>query len=225
MKIGDNIASAGSVLLPGITVGYNGTDFDLLRTGPGDSVDANPVQTAGILRVLSALMGFNGTTFDRIRTIADNADANAALATGLIRCFSENALFNGTSFDRQRGNLDNISLAALSAASASGNSPDQTNFNGRGLKVVINITALTGTSPTITFNVQGKDPVSGQYFNMLTSTALNATGLTVLSVYPAITTSANLAVSDILPRTWRLAWTIGGTTPAVTATAGGIVLV
>ena len=42
---------------------------------------------------------------------------------------------------------------------------------------------------------------------------------TVLAVYPGVTSAANAAVSYPLPRTWRVAWTIGGTTPSFSITS------
>lgn len=41
---------------------------------------------------------------------------------------------------------------------------------------------------------------------------------TVLSVCPGVTVAANAAISYPLPRTWRLNFTIGGTTPSFTIT-------
>lgn len=118
-----------------------------------------------------------------------------------------------------RGNVSGISLAALAAAAAGGQSADQVNLNGRGVKVVIDITALAGTTPTLTVTIQGKDPVSGKYFTILVSAALAAVATTVLTVYPGIVAAANVAANDALPRDWRISYAIGGSAgQAVTAT-------
>lgn len=120
-----------------------------------------------------------------------------------------------------RGNVSNVSaVTALAAASVGANGADQLNLNARGLKLVIDITTITGTTPTLTVTIQGKDPVSGKYFTILASAALNATGTTVLTVYPGLTASANITANDVLPRDWRVITAIAGTTPAVTATIG-----
>lgn len=125
-----------------------------------------------------------------------------------------------------RGNVSNVSaIAALAAASAGANGADQLNLNARGLKLVIDITAITGTTPTLTVTIQGKDPVSGKYFTILASAALSATGTTVLTVYPGLTASANVTANDVLPRDWRVITAIAGTTPAVTATIGASLIV
>lgn len=63
---------------------------------------------------------------------------------------------------------------------------------------VINVSAVTAT-PSVTFAVNGVDPASNAEFNIITSAAITATGTTVLRVYPGLTVSANVTVSDILP--------------------------
>jgi hypothetical protein len=131
-------------------------------------------------------------------------------------------LANGNANDRpnvMRGNVSGISLAALVAAAAGAQSADQVNLNGRGVKVVIDITALAGTTPTLTVTIQGKDPVSGKYFTILASAALAAVATTVLTVYPGLVAAANVAANDVLPRDWRISYAIGGSAgQAVTAT-------
>lgn len=125
----------------------------------------------------------------------------------------------------QRYNQGSISLATLAAAgTGTTNTADQVNHGASGVQVIIDITVITGTGPTLTVTIQGKDPVSGKYFTILASAALGATGTTVLKVYPGITAAANASVSDALPRDWRVSYTIGGTTPAVTATIAASLL-
>lgn len=120
------------------------------------------------------------------------------------------------------GPVETGALLTLAAASASVNSNDQTNLNGRGIKVVVDITAISGTTPTLTITIKGKDPTSGKYFILLASAALSTVATTVLTVYPGLTASANVVASDVLPKTWRVEAVITGTTPAVTATIAAI---
>jgi hypothetical protein len=131
------------------------------------------------------------------------------------------ALFNGTSFDRVRGNVDMGAILTLTAANTAQNSADLTNYNGRGLQLGINVTALTGTSCTVT--VQGKDVASGQYYTLLTSAAITATGFTLLTVYPGAPSTANMSSPQVLPRTFRVLFTPAGAT--VTASIGASVIV
>lgn len=123
---------------------------------------------------------------------------------------------------------ENASTAALithTAAAAGVNGADQTNPGRRGVQLGINITALGGVSPTLTVTIQGKDPVSGQYYNLLTSAAIAATGFTLLTVYPGAPATANVSAPQSLPLTWRVITAIGGTTPAVTATVAANLLI
>jgi hypothetical protein len=116
-------------------------------------------------------------------------------------------------------------ILTLAGASASVNSADQRNFDGRGLHLVIDITAISGTTPTLTVTIKGKDPASGKYYTLLASAALNAVGTTVLKVYPGLTAAANAAANDVLPRDWRVEAAIAGTGPSVTATISGNIIV
>ena len=93
-------------------------------------------------------------------------------------------------------------LLASAARTATTASEDQTHGDYVGAHVIINVTAA-GTS-TLTVTIQGKDPISGDYYTILASAGLTTTGMTVLKVHPGITAAANLSVSDILPDTWRV---------------------
>ena len=122
-------------------------------------------------------------------------------------------------------NNDLGAIVTLTAASAGGNSPDLANGQGRGVKIIVDITAISGTSATLTVTIQGKDPASGSYYTLLAGAGLTATGVTVMTVYPAAVVTANVSANDHVPQFWRLLWTITGTTPSVTATLGGCILV
>lgn len=92
---------------------------------------------------------------------------------------------------------------ASEARTASSNSPDITNSRSRGVHVVIDVTAVPSVE-TVTFTVQGKDPLSGKYYDLLASAALVATGTVVLKVYPGLTAVSNLTASDVVPKTYRV---------------------
>lgn len=125
----------------------------------------------------------------------------------------------------RRGYSSNVELGTAithTAASAgvTGQNLDLTQC--KGILVFVNITAITGTTPTLTVTLKGIDPASGTAYTILASAALNATGLTVLKVYPGLTASANVVASDVVPTTCRIDSAIAGTTPAVTATVSAI---
>lgn len=114
-------------------------------------------------------------------------------------------------------------LITHSAASA-GVTGDDNSTSARGILLYVHVSAISGTTPTLTVTLSGKSPVSGQYHTVLASAAINATGLTVLKVYPGLTAAANSVASDVLPATWRVSTAIGGTTPAVTATISAVLI-
>jgi hypothetical protein len=117
-----------------------------------------------------------------------------------------------------------VAAASLNSASASGVGADLAKHQARGMVLVVNVSAITGSGASLTVTLQGKDAVSGQYYTLLTSPAITATGMTVLRIYPGITASANAAANDVLPAQWRVAYAITGTSPAVTATVGANML-
>lgn len=114
----------------------------------------------------------------------------------------------------------NKTILALAAAAANGNTAGLDNPFWTGLQLGVNITAITGTTPTLTVFIDGYDDASDTWYALLTSAALSATGFTLLTVYPAATAVANVSASQVLPKTWRVRYAIAGTTPAVTATIG-----
>lgn len=131
---------------------------------------------------------------------------------------------SGLSHDEE-SNHDKAALVTLSAQGIGAiNSPDQTNINSRGVQIGVNITALTGTGPTLTVKIQGKDAASGVYYDLLTSAALAATGFTLLTLYPGAPVTANASSPQVLPAVWRVVATVAGTGPAVTATVGASVI-
>lgn len=127
-----------------------------------------------------------------------------------------------TDLGTKNGEVTLVTLAAQGVGTVS--SADQTNVGSRGVTVIVDITAITGTTPTLTVVIEGKDPASGKYFTLLSSAALNAVATTVLSVYPGLTASANVAANAALPKTWRVRTVTGGTGPSVTATIGACVI-
>jgi hypothetical protein len=93
------------------------------------------------------------------------------------------------------------------ARTASKNSDDFTNTTARGIIVLANVSAAPGVE-TIQFKVQGKDPLSGAYFDIAANTATTATGLIILKISPFLAAVAASAsghtANNLLPATWRL---------------------
>lgn len=128
------------------------------------------------------------------------------------------SFFGGTS--TPAGNVD-MALIASGAFTTTQTTPDQTNYGGRGIVVFLNVTAA-GTG-SITLEIDGKDPVSGTYYAILTGVAVIANGFTIYRVYPGLTAAANAIASDVLPRTWRVKVTANNANP-VTYSVGASVI-
>lgn len=96
-----------------------------------------------------------------------------------------------------------LELLASAARTATTNSGDKPNEGYRGVHVVIDVTASAAT-PSVVFTIQGKDPVSGQYYTLLASAAVTGTETRVLRVFPGATNSNNLVANDQLPSIWRV---------------------
>jgi hypothetical protein len=118
--------------------------------------------------------------------------------------------YNGSTWDRQRGNLD-LTLLSSASRSSSQNSPDQVNYNARGVLVLLNVTANPGGAETLTLELQAKNGVTSTYFPLVNTGAVitAANGMRGLMVYPgAVETvaGADLWVQGLaLPRNWRVA--------------------
>lgn len=101
-------------------------------------------------------------------------------------------------------NSNGNGTAFASAARTATPTPfDGLNYGGKGLHLVIDCTAVADT-PSVVFTIQGKDEASDKFYTILASAAIVGTGTTVLRVYPGLTASANVTVSDVLPRNWRV---------------------
>jgi hypothetical protein len=112
---------------------------------------------------------------------------------------------------------DQITVFSLAARTANANSGHatygHTNNTHRGVKLHVDIDSVTGTG-TIDCKVQGRDPVSGTWVDITgASTGADTAGATELTIYPGIAETANVSVSDVIPRSWRVVATVvtGGT--------------
>lgn len=99
-----------------------------------------------------------------------------------------------------------VSALTQTASAVSTNGNDFDTATGKGLIVTIDVTTLT--AGTVTITVEGKDEVSGKYYTLLASTAIAATGTTVLRIYPGLTAAANAVANDITPSKCRVRSTI-----------------
>lgn len=137
-------------------------------------------------------------------------------------------LYNGINMDSYDNNIA-LTLLASAARTATTPTPDQTNYNHRGLALFINVTARVGTT-TLTPSLQVKDPVGAEYHTVWTAAAAinTADGLAVYLFYPsALADAAELyteAVDLTVPRTWRVNVVHGDTDSITYSVAAGMIL-
>lgn len=132
-------------------------------------------------------------------------------------------VFNGSTWDRVRGlSIPTITTDA-GTLTASGSGKAQYNFGNTGVQIYIVLGAVTGTTPTCVFKLQGSVDGGANWFDIpgATTASLTASFNVGITVYPGITpvtgvatTGTTAAAATALPGQWRVAWTIGGTSPS-----------
>lgn len=143
-----------------------------------------------------------------VRGITDAAaDYYALIAESRLMAYT-----GAGGWDRWRNNTEGTLLASA-ARTASVNSADLTVYNGAKLTVYLDVTAASGTSPTLDVTVKAKDPASGKYFTIGTFT--QKTGVTSDAIFIGGGADVEFAV-----RTLRVECVIGGTTPSFTFSVG-----
>jgi hypothetical protein len=149
-----------------------------------------------------------------------NQDANAANTTSAL-VMNQEQIFNGTTWDRKRGNTE-VTLLASGARTTTQTGADQTNYNAKGIVVVLDMTTV-GTG-SVTLEIQAKDPVSGKYYAVLTGAAVTTNSTNVYKVHPGLTAAANAVANDMLPRTYRVVVTANNANSA-TYSVGAMLIV
>jgi hypothetical protein len=120
-------------------------------------------------------------------------------------------------------NLNTSALLTLQAAGASTLiSADQPNTVYRGAIVGVGLTAMA--SATVVIHIQGRDFVSGTYYDILVGPALTTTGFTELVVYPGAAATANSSTPSPLPTTWRIEAVVTGASAAASGTVGAALI-
>jgi len=88
---------------------------------------------------------------------------------------------------------------------------------------IIDVTAASAT-PSVVFSIEGKDPLSESFYNIIDSAAITATGTTAIQVGMNIVAAANVAANKILPEEYRITATHGDG-DSITYTVGAVHMV
>lgn len=207
-------AAAGAVTTgnPVLCGGSDGTNIRTLLTSTSGVLDAQITGATGTAMLPAAATAADALTNPTVTNIG---------ATGL--------LFNGTSWDRARGmSLGSTTTGDTGAKTATGNGATQTNVGNKGVNIVIVLGTVSGTTPTCVFKVQKSVDGGTNWVDVpgATTASLTATGTYGISIYPGqavtagtTTSGTEATASAVLSRTWRMVWTIGGTTPSFAITS------
>lgn len=143
--------------------------------------------------------------FQAIEGVTFNSDTVFTSQRGLF-VGAQQYLFDETTarLVRQRANDSGEVVLASAPRTVTTNSAIRTNFNFKGVHIIIDVTAHGGGLGLVP-HIQGFAPFvsGGTFYDLLVGTTITATGVTVIKVYPGIGQIPGGAASDFLPRQWR----------------------
>jgi hypothetical protein len=135
--------------------------------------------------------------------------SQVSTSTSIDHSFPAGNNFIGQVSQGDLGGDNAFILSGVNSGGATIIGPDQFQNRIKYAKLYMVFSIFAG-APTVTLTVQGKEPQSGTYYDIISSTAIAVAGLTVLTIGPGLTAVANLVANDFLPPTWRLKVAIGG---------------
>ena len=98
----------------------------------------------------------------------------------------------------------------------------------KGVRFFLSVTAKAGTNPTLNIKIQAQNPLVPANFHDIVGAAFAekvAEATDFLTLYPGMTASSNLIVSEVLGGPFRVVATIGGTaTPTFTFSLAAVLL-
>lgn len=211
-----------------ITPGSNGTGQYYVLVGPCQQLRLRVtgwtsgtcvigVQTVTDADPVLTVASTGTTAVSNFSAAAATVDGSAGPTSTSV--YADGMLWNGATWDRSRANVQQA-LDGSSARTTSGNSAGFVNYNWAGATFFLNVTAVSGTTPTLVWKIQWSYDGGTTYVDLdLTNAAtasITAAGTAKLVVYPGVATAANAGLGVPLPRFFRSAWTVGGTTPSFT---------
>jgi len=102
----------------------------------------------------------------------------------------------------------NQSIYASTARTATPTSVSIDDRRVKGIHVVISATAASAT-PSVVPTIDGWDPLSETWYNILTGAAITGVSAVILRVHPDLLAVTNLAAGDFLPARYRVVMTHG----------------
>lgn len=135
-----------------LALGADGSATDTLPT-PADFTAVSPTGFQGVVPMVMAHSG-NICTHKNAASVVDGEAGNNTLAL--------QGLYNGSSFDRQRGNTEGTLLASA-ARTAGAFSTEQYNYNARGVRVDLWVSAKAAAT-TLNIYICGEDSANQLVF-------------------------------------------------------------
>lgn len=192
-----NAALAGNPIRTGISDGTKIQDWKQATATAGS------ITPTGIAQVSIAL-------YDNASNFRALGNANQTDAVGLSQMLSVvDFEWNGATADKHRNNVDVTALASASRTTTQ--TINVTTYNIKGITVILDMT-LVGTA-SVTVTIDGQDPASGKFYNLLTGLAITNNSTNVYRIQPGLTAVANKDVNCQLPRTIRIVVTANNANP------------
>lgn len=104
-----------------------------------------------------------------------------------------------------------FNVLSVVGATVTQTTQDFRNEWGTGAEIYFNVSAI-GVG-NVTLKIQGKDPTSGQYYDILAGAAVGSNGFTRYQIYPGAPVAVNSTTNDIFPFTWRAVVTANNASP------------
>lgn len=209
--------SAGNLKVALQNTGAATASFNLAQVGGsnialGNGTAAQSIPVTMQSAAASALVGVTNWGTVALGGAASNGNVDSTSPTTvIIAAAAEGLRYNPSDNDweRERNNAEMTALTS-SARTLTTNSNDITNFNGRSLVCMLDLTTHAGAS--IQPSVQWRDALSGNYQTLFVGPAQTTTGNVTFSVGAGISASAGMGVvasasygySGALPRTVRV---------------------
>lgn len=221
--------------------GWDGTNVRTLKTDASGNLSINVAATgasAGEIQGNTAeaavivsqkpvrIAGWDGSNLWTLRCLAPADGSTFGGANPVLQTYAQGYGYNESTYDRWRNNTSQTALASA-ARTASANSGDLTNYNGRGVNAVLDISAASGTGG-LQLLIQGKDSISSNYYQLNgTPTAIVAVSTSAYEVYPGggTGTVGNVTrVAGVVPRTFRIRVLAGDSTSYTYSVSVNLVL-
>lgn len=97
-----------------------------------------------------------------------------------------------------------VQTVLASAAYKSDQTVNLKNQANKGVHVVLDVTAKTGTPTNITLTIKGKDEASAKFYTILAGGAVTGVSTNVYRVFPAAESYLNEVANDFIPLDWQI---------------------